>query len=100
MNIAANPRVNVLNNSVIIEDETLVAPVVVEDVATNAVTSAAVAGPAYVVLAGIRFSHFLNDTMQSLIASVDPVLKESYSLDYPPNGLVTLAVQVTTSLLR
>jgi FSR family fosmidomycin resistance protein-like MFS transporter len=100
MNIAANPRVNVLNKSVIIEDETLVAPVVVEDVATSAATSAVVAGPAYVVLAGISFSHFLNDTMQSLIASVYPILKESYSLDYTQIGLITLAFQFTASLLQ
>jgi FSR family fosmidomycin resistance protein-like MFS transporter len=100
MNIAANPRVNVLNKSVIIEDETLVAPVVVEGVATNAATSAVVAGPAYVVLAGISFSHFLNDTMQSLIASVYPILKESYSLDYTQIGLITLAFQFTASLLQ
>src|ERR1700709_1535622 len=100
MNIATNPRANVLNKSVIIEDETLVAPVVVEDVATNAATSAAVAGPAYVVLAGISFSHFLNDTMQSLIASVYPILKESYSLDYTQIGLITLAFQFTASLLQ
>jgi FSR family fosmidomycin resistance protein-like MFS transporter len=39
------------------------------------------AGPAYVVLAGISFSHFLNDTMQSLIASVYPILKDNYALD-------------------
>jgi FSR family fosmidomycin resistance protein-like MFS transporter len=89
-----------LNKSVIVEDETLVAPVVVEDVATNAATSAAVAGPAYVVLAGISFSHFLNDTMQSLIASVYPILKESYSLDYTQIGLITLAFQFTASLLQ
>jgi FSR family fosmidomycin resistance protein-like MFS transporter len=100
MNIAANPRANVLNKSVIIEDETRVAPVVVEDVATNAAKSAAVAGPAYVVLAGISFSHFLNDTMQSLIASVYPILKESYSLDYTQIGLITLAFQFTASLLQ
>jgi MFS transporter, FSR family, fosmidomycin resistance protein len=100
MNIAANPRANVLNKSVIIEDETLVAPVVVEDVATNAAKSAAIAGPAYVVLAGISFSHFLNDTMQSLIASVYPILKESYSLDYTQIGLITLAFQFTASLLQ
>jgi FSR family fosmidomycin resistance protein-like MFS transporter len=98
MNIAANPRANVLNKSVIIEDETLVAPVVVEDVATNAAKS--VAGPAYIVLAGISFSHFLNDTMQSLIASVYPILKESYSLDYTQIGLITLAFQFTASLLQ
>jgi FSR family fosmidomycin resistance protein-like MFS transporter len=89
-----------LNKSVIIEDETLVAPVVVEDVGTSAATSAAVAGPAYVVLAGISFSHFLNDTMQSLIASVYPILKESYSLDYTQIGLITLAFQFTASLLQ
>jgi FSR family fosmidomycin resistance protein-like MFS transporter len=89
-----------LNKSVIIEDETLVAPVVVEDVASSSLKSAAVAGPAYVVLAGISFSHFLNDTMQSLIASVYPILKESYSLDYTQIGLITLAFQFTASLLQ
>jgi FSR family fosmidomycin resistance protein-like MFS transporter len=89
-----------LNKSVIIEDETLVAPVVVGDVPSTALKSAAVAGPAYVVLAGISLSHFLNDTMQSLIASVYPILKESYSLDYTQIGLITLAFQFTASLLQ
>jgi MFS transporter, FSR family, fosmidomycin resistance protein len=89
-----------LNKSVIIEDETLVAPVVVEETASGAMKSAAVAGPAYVVLAGISFSHFLNDTMQSLIASVYPILKESYALDYTQIGLITLAFQFTASLLQ
>jgi FSR family fosmidomycin resistance protein-like MFS transporter len=89
-----------LNKSVIIEDETLVAPVVVEEMASGALKSAAVAGPAYVVLAGISFSHFLNDTMQSLIASVYPILKQSYALDYTQIGLITLAFQFTASLLQ
>jgi FSR family fosmidomycin resistance protein-like MFS transporter len=89
-----------LNKSVVIEDETLVAPVVVEDVPSSVLKSAAAVGPAYVVLAGISFSHFLNDTMQSLIASVYPILKESYSLDYTQIGLITLAFQFTASLLQ
>ena len=89
-----------MNKSVIIEDETLVAPVVVEDVPSSALKSAVVAGPAYVVLAGISFSHFLNDTMQSLISSVYPILKESYALDYTQIGLITLAFQFTASLLQ
>ena len=89
-----------MNKSVTIEDETLVAPVVVEDVPSSALKSAVVAGPAYVVLAGISFSHFLNDTMQSLISSVYPILKESYSLDYTQIGLITLAFQFTASLLQ
>jgi FSR family fosmidomycin resistance protein-like MFS transporter len=89
-----------LNKSVIIEDETLVAPVVVEETMPAATKAAVVAGPAYVVLVGISFSHFLNDTMQSLIASVYPILKESYSLDYTQIGLITLAFQFTASLLQ
>ncbi len=90
-----------MNKSVIIEDETLVAPVVVEEVASDAAAkSAAVTGPAYVVLAGISFSHFLNDTMQSLISSVYPILKDAYALDYTQIGLITLAFQFTASLLQ
>jgi FSR family fosmidomycin resistance protein-like MFS transporter len=89
-----------LNKSIIIEDETLVAPVVVEDVSPSAARSVAVAGPAYVVLGGISFSHFLNDTMQSLIPSVYPILKESYALDFAQIGMITLAFQFTASLLQ
>jgi FSR family fosmidomycin resistance protein-like MFS transporter len=89
-----------LNKSIIIEDETLVAPVVVEEVSSSAAKTAAVAGPAYVVLGGISFSHFLNDTMQSLIPSVYPILKESYALDFAQIGMITLAFQFTASLLQ
>jgi FSR family fosmidomycin resistance protein-like MFS transporter len=100
MPIAVNPQGNVLNKSIIIEDETLVAPVVVEDVSSGAAKAAAVAGPAYVVLGGISFSHFLNDTMQSLIPSVYPILKQSYALDFAQIGMITLAFQFTASLLQ
>src|SRR5438477_7198617 len=58
------------------------------------------AGPAYIVLAGISFSHFLNDTMQSLIASVYPILKDSYALNFAQIGMITLAFQFTASLLQ
>jgi FSR family fosmidomycin resistance protein-like MFS transporter len=60
----------------------------------------AAAGPAYLVLGGISFSHFLNDTMQSLIPSVYPILKENYALDFAQVGMITLAFQVTASLLQ
>jgi FSR family fosmidomycin resistance protein-like MFS transporter len=52
------------------------------------------------VLTGISFSHFLNDTMQSLIASVYPILKDAYALDYGQIGMITLAFQFTASLLQ
>jgi MFS transporter, FSR family, fosmidomycin resistance protein len=89
-----------LNKPVIVTEETPAAPVVVPDAAPGLAAKAAVAGPAYVVLAGISFSHFLNDTMQSLIASVYPILKDAYALDYSQIGLITLAFQFTASLLQ
>ena len=88
-----------MNKPVIVSEETVTAPVVVPDAAGLA-AKAAVAGPAYVVLTGISFSHFLNDTMQSLIASVYPILKEAYALDYGQIGMITLAFQFTASLLQ
>jgi len=89
-----------LNKQVIVSEETVTAPVVVEDVAPRLASKAAAAGPAWIVLTGISFSHFLNDTMQSLIASVYPILKDAYSLDYAQIGMITLAFQFTASLLQ
>ena len=89
-----------MNKPVIVSEEALVAPVVVPDVSPGLAARAAAAGPAYIVLAGISFSHFLNDTMQSLIASVYPILKETYALDYGQIGMITLAFQFTASLLQ
>jgi FSR family fosmidomycin resistance protein-like MFS transporter len=88
-----------LNKPVVVSEETPVARVAVPDVTSAAVAKAA-AGPAYIVLAGISFSHFLNDTMQSLIASVYPILKDNYALDFAQIGLITLAFQFTASLLQ
>jgi FSR family fosmidomycin resistance protein-like MFS transporter len=88
-----------LNKSVVVSEQALVEPVIVPEVTSPAVSTVA-AGPAYVVLGGISFSHFLNDTMQSLIPSVYPIFKESYALDFAQIGLITLAFQFTASLLQ
>jgi FSR family fosmidomycin resistance protein-like MFS transporter len=87
-----------LNKPVAISDENFAVPVASPDVAPR--TAASAAGPAYIVLAGISVSHFLNDTMQSLIASVYPILKDSYALDFAQIGMITLAFQFTASLLQ
>jgi MFS transporter, FSR family, fosmidomycin resistance protein len=84
-----------LNKPVVVSDEVLVVPV--PDVTSGPIAGAA---PAYIVLAGISFSHFLNDTMQSLIASIYPILKDNYALDFAQIGLITLAFQFTASLLQ
>ena len=88
-----------MNKPVVVSEEVLTEPVVVEDAAPG-LTATAAAGPAYIVLAGISFSHFLNDTMQSLIASVYPILKDTYALDFAQIGMITLAFQFTASLLQ
>jgi FSR family fosmidomycin resistance protein-like MFS transporter len=89
-----------LNRPVTVSEEVLVTPVLVPEVTPDAAAKAAAAGPAYIVLAGISFSHFLNDTMQSLIASVYPILKDNYALDFAQIGMITLAFQFTASLLQ
>ncbi|HEY1385163.1 MAG TPA: MFS transporter [Dongiaceae bacterium] len=55
---------------------------------------------ALAVLVAISFCHMLNDTMQSLLLSIYPMLKESYALDFGQVGLITLTFQVTASLLQ
>jgi MFS transporter, FSR family, fosmidomycin resistance protein len=70
------------------------------DVGSGSAPKAVSAGPTYIVLGGISLSHFLNDTMQSLIPSVYPILKDSYALDFAQIGLITLAFQFTASLLQ
>ena len=89
-----------MNKSVIVTEEALVAPVIASDVTAAAKTNAAATGPVYLVLGGISFSHFLNDTMQSLIPSVYPILKDNYALTFAQIGMITLAFQVTASLLQ
>jgi MFS transporter, FSR family, fosmidomycin resistance protein len=89
-----------LNRPVAVTEQALVAPVAVPDLTSPAAAKPAAAGPAYIVLGGISLSHFLNDTMQSLIPSVYPILKESYALDFAQIGLITLAFQFTASLLQ
>jgi FSR family fosmidomycin resistance protein-like MFS transporter len=87
-----------LNKPVVLTEDTPTEPVTVADAAPS--RNAMAVGPAYIVLAGISFSHFLNDTMQSLIAAVYPILKDNYALDFAQIGLITLAFQFTASLLQ
>ena len=52
------------------------------------------------VLAAISVSHLLNDTIQSLIPSIYPILKASFQLNYSQVGLIALTLQLTASLLQ
>ncbi|MDB5051886.1 MAG: transporter [Fibrobacteres bacterium] len=54
----------------------------------------------FAILAAISVSHLLNDTVQSLIPAVYPVLKESFHLDFSQIGLIALVFNLTASLLQ
>lgn len=52
------------------------------------------------VLLALSFSHLLNDTIQSLIPALYPLLKVSFHLTFAQIGLITFAFQGTASLLQ
>jgi MFS transporter, FSR family, fosmidomycin resistance protein len=52
------------------------------------------------VLVALSVTHLLNDTIQSLIPAIYPIIKQSYQLDYIQIGLITLTFQVAASLLQ
>jgi MFS transporter, FSR family, fosmidomycin resistance protein len=54
----------------------------------------------FAVLFTVSFSHLLNDTIQALLPSIYPMLKESYHLSFTQLGLITFTFQVTASLLQ
>jgi FSR family fosmidomycin resistance protein-like MFS transporter len=54
----------------------------------------------FAVLIAISFSHLLNDTIQSIIPAIYPILKGSFNLKFSQIGLITLTFQLTASLLQ
>ena len=58
------------------------------------------AATSFKVLGAISFSHFLNDTIQSLILAIYPLFKTDFHLSFAQIGLITLAFQFTASLLQ
>ncbi|RFM26736.1 MFS transporter [Deminuibacter soli] len=54
----------------------------------------------YPVLLMISLSHLLNDTIQSLIPSIYPLVKKSLVLNFSQLGLITFTFQLTASLLQ
>jgi FSR family fosmidomycin resistance protein-like MFS transporter len=69
-------------------------------VATVRSAASAATGTVVPVLAAISFSHLLNDTIQSLLPAIYPILKTSYNLSFSQVGLMTLTLMVTASVLQ
>ena len=52
------------------------------------------------ILFAISFSHLLNDTIQALLPSIYPVLKDSFQLSFAQLGWITFVFQCTASLFQ
>jgi MFS transporter, FSR family, fosmidomycin resistance protein len=59
-----------------------------------------ITGTVYPILLMISISHLLNDSIQSLIPSVYPIVKVNYHLNFSQIGLITLTFQLAASLLQ
>src|SRR5262245_23279888 len=55
---------------------------------------------AFAVLGAVSVSHLLNDTIQSIVPAIYPLLKSAFALTFAQIGLITLAQQLTASLLQ
>ncbi|KPH78813.1 MFS transporter [Bosea vaviloviae] len=56
--------------------------------------------PLIPILVALSVAHLLSDPLQSMIPALYPLIKETYRLDFMQVGLITLAFQVTSSLLQ
>ncbi len=52
------------------------------------------------VLFAISFSHMLNDTIQALLPSIYPMLRDSFQLNFAQLGWITFTFQCTASLFQ
>lgn len=52
------------------------------------------------IILSVSFCHLLNDMMQSLLASIYPMIKTDFGLDFVQIGIITLAFQLTASVLQ
>src|SRR5258708_25355826 len=52
------------------------------------------------ILLTISFCHLLNDTVQSVIPAIYPLLKNTFHLDFGQVGLIALTLQLTASILQ
>jgi FSR family fosmidomycin resistance protein-like MFS transporter len=57
-------------------------------------------GAAYAVLLAVTGGHLINDTLQALLLSIYPLLRDIHSLSFAQVGFITLAFQATASVLQ
>lgn len=52
------------------------------------------------ILIAVSMVHLLNDTIQSIVPAIFPIIKESLSLSYSQLGLIAFALNLTASVLQ
>ena len=57
-------------------------------------------GAALTILFSAAICHGINDTMQAVLLSVYPLLRDNYALSFAQIGMITLVFQVTASILQ
>ena len=73
----------------------------VSDATTPADTQSVARPRVYLmVLFALGLSHLCNDTIQSLIPAVYPILKDEFALDFVQIGIITLVFQIAGALLQ
>ena len=68
--------------------------------ASRPITVPTATGAVFPILISLSFCHLLNDLMQSMIPALYPMLQRDFQLSYTQIGLITLAFQLTASLLQ
>lgn len=62
--------------------------------------SQAPAGTVYGILLLVSFCHLLNDSINSMLPAIYPMLKSEFALSFAQVGLITLMLQLTSSLVQ
>ena len=52
------------------------------------------------ILLTVSFCHLLDDTMHSMLPAIYPMLKEEFGLSFFQIGIITLVLQLTSSIIQ
>lgn len=84
------------NNIFVLTRRTFVTPFSIKVMSSSKIAS----GTSFGILFSLSLTHLLNDTLQSVIAAVYPILKNNLALTFAQVGLITLVYQICASVFQ
>ena len=66
----------------------------------NIASAPQVENTAFTILFIVSFCHFLNDSINSMLPAIYPMLKSEFALSFGQIGLITLVLQITSSIVQ